>query len=168
MVSLSKFSYLSIRAIKRSASFSCLALYLSDDERTKKTFEKLEKISKIEENILNVSWDIYHIRLIEQIMLYDNMKEKEKTILSYFATADKGLIDAMNINPLKAFVIIDNYPISYHSLNINDVCRNNCILEEIDTMESIRRIKIKTIDFRRIKQQLQLEIHGYQDEMRRL
>ena len=35
-------------------------------------------------------------------------------------------------------------------------------------MESIRRIKIKTIDFRRIKQQLQLEIHGYQDEMRRL
>lgn len=145
-----------------------LALYLSDDERTKKTFEKLEKISKIEENILNVSWDIYHIRLIEQIMLYDNMKEKEKTILSYFATADKGLIDAMNINPLKAFVIIDNYPISYHSLNINDVCRNNCILEEIDTMESIRRIKIKTIDFRRIKQQLQLEIHGYQDEMRRL
>lgn len=47
-------------------------------------------------------------------------------------------------------------------------CRNNCILEEIDTMESIRRIKIKTIDFRRIKQQLQLEIHGYQDEMRRL
>ena len=89
-----------------------LALYLSDDERTKKTFEKLEKISKIEENILNVSWDIYHIRLIEQIMLYDNMKEKEKTILSYFATADKGLIDAMNINPLKAFVIIDNYPIS--------------------------------------------------------
>ena len=145
-----------------------LALYLSDDERTKKTFEKLEKISKIEENILNVSWDIYHIRLIEQIMLYDNMKEKEKTILSYFATADKGLIDAMNINPLKAFVIIDNYPISYHSLNIDDVCRNNCILEEIDTMESIRRIKIKTIDFRRIKQQLQLEIHGYQDEMRRL
>ena len=141
---------------------------MSDDERTKKTFEKLEKISKIEENILNVSWDIYHIRLIEQIMLYDNMKEKEKTILSYFATADKGLIDAMNINPLKAFVIIDNYPISYHSLNINDVCRNNCILEEIDTMESIRRIKIKTIDFRRIKQQLQLEIHGYQDEMRRL
>ena len=120
-----------------------LALYLSDDERTKKTFEKLEKISKIEENILNVSWDIYHIRLIEQIMLYDNMKEKEKTILSYFATADKGLIDAMNINPLKAFVIID-------------------------TMESIRRIKIKTIDFRRINQQLQLEIHGYQDEMRRL
>ena len=101
-------------------------------------------------------------------MLYDNMKEKEKTILSYFATADKGLIDAMNINPLKAFVIIDNYPISYHSLNINDVCRNKCILEEIDTMESIRRIKIKTIDFRRIKQQLQLEIHGYQDEMRRL
>lgn len=38
-----------------------LALYLSDDERTKKTFEKLEKISKIEENILNVSWDIYHM-----------------------------------------------------------------------------------------------------------
>lgn len=113
---------------------------------------------------MNVSWDIYHIRFIEQIMLDENIKAKDKTILSYFATADKGLIDAMNINPLKAFVIIDNYPISYHSLNIADVCKNNCILEEIDTMESIRRINIKSIDFRKIRQQLQLEIHEYQKE----
>lgn len=97
-------------------------------------------------------------------MLDENIKAKDKTILSYFATADKGLIDAMNINPLKAFVIIDNYPISYHSLNIADVCKNNCILEEIDTMESIRRINIKSIDFRKIRQQLQLEIHEYQKE----
>lgn len=101
-----------------------LSLYIMDDSRTQKTFKKLKNNSDIIKNILNVTWDIYHIRLIEQIMLWDNMKNTERIILSYFGTADNGIIDAMQINPVKAFVIIDDYPVSIHQMNIKDVCKN--------------------------------------------
>lgn len=139
-----------------------LALYIMDDDRTRETFKKLNKKSKIEEHILNVSWDIYHIRLIEQIMLYDNVGEKEGIILSYFATADKGLIDAMKINPLKAYVILNNYPIAFHCVRLGDICANEDILEESITMATIRKENVKITNYALIKKQLQEEIRNLQ------
>ena len=49
-----------------------------EDDRTKGTFKKLNKTSKIEEQILNIAWDIYHIKLIEQIMFHDNVGRKKR------------------------------------------------------------------------------------------
>lgn len=34
--------------------------------------------------LINVAWDIYHISLVEQIMLIKNMKNTEQVILSYY------------------------------------------------------------------------------------
>lgn len=129
-----------------------------DDDRTKETFKKLNKISKIYEHILSVTWDIFHIRLIEQIMLYDNIDGKEMVVLPYFATADKGLIDAMKINPLKAFVILGNYPIAFHNIRMEDICKNKDILENGRRMAGIRKEKVKYINYAKIKKRLLEEI----------
>ncbi len=135
-----------------------LSLYIMDDSRVHKTFKKLKNNSDIIKNILNVTWDIYHIRLIEQIMLWDNRKNTEQIILSYFGTADNGIIDAMQINPVKAFVIINDYPISIHQMNIEDVCKNEGLLENGYLNANIREKKIKKLDFAKIRGQLESEI----------
>lgn len=135
-----------------------LSLYIMDDSRTQKTFKKLKNNSDIIKNILNVTWDIYHIRLIEQIMLWDNMKNTERIILSYFGTADNGIIDAMQINPVKAFVIIDDYPVSIHQMNIKDVCKNEELSENGYLNANIRGKKIKELNFTKIREQLESEI----------
>ena len=135
-----------------------LSLYILEDDRVKETFKKLNKTSKIEEQILNVAWDIYHIRLIEQIMLHNNVGRKEQIILSYFATADKGLIDAMKINPIKAFVILDDYSIAFHSIRIEEICQNEDVLEEAATKAAQRKERAKITDYAGIKTQLQKEV----------
>lgn len=59
-----------------------LSLYIMDDYRTQRVFKKLKSNSDIIKNILNVAWDIYHINLVEEILLRDNMKNTEQVILS--------------------------------------------------------------------------------------
>lgn len=135
-----------------------LSLYIMDDSRTHKTFKKLKKNADIIKNILNVTWDLFHIRLVEQIMLCDNMKNTEKVILSYFGTADNGIIDAMQINPVKAFVIMDDYPISIHQMNIQDVCKSEELLENAYLNANMRGKKIRELNFKKMREQLEAEI----------
>lgn len=135
-----------------------LSLYIMDDNRTHKVFKKIKSNDEVIKNILNVAWDIYHIRLVEQIMLRDNMKNTEQIILSYYGTADNGIIDAMQINPVKAFVMINDYPISIHQMNVNDVCKNQKLLDSGYLKAGVRAEKIKKLDFRQIREQLETEI----------
>lgn len=132
-----------------------LSLYIMDDSRTHKTFKKLKNNSDIIKNILNVTWDIFHIRLIEQIMFRNNMRNTEQVTLPYFGTADNGIIDAMEINPVKAFVITKDYPISIHEMNIMDVCKNEELLEKGYLNANIRGKKIKELNFKKIREQLE-------------
>lgn len=135
-----------------------LSLYIMDDNRTHKVFKKIKNNDDVIKNILNVAWDIYHIRLVEQIMLRDNMKNTEQVILSYFGTADNGIIDAMRINPVKAYVIVNDYPISIHQMNINDVCKNQKLLDSGYLNAGVRGEKIKNLDFKQIREHLETEI----------
>ena len=135
-----------------------LSLYIMDDNRTHKVFKKIKNNTDVIKNILNVAWDIYHIRLVEHTMLRDNMKNTKQVILSYFGTADNGVIDAIQINPVKAFVIVNDYQISFHQMNINDVCKNEELLESGYLNAGVRAKKIKELDFKQIKEQLQTEI----------
>lgn len=135
-----------------------LSLYIMDDNRTHRVFKKIKNNTDVIKNILNVAWDIYHIRLVEQIMLENNTKNTEQAILSYFGTADNGIVDAMQINPIKAFVIVDNHPISFHQMNISDVCKNEELLESGYLNTGVRAKKIKELDFKQIKEQLEAEI----------
>lgn len=135
-----------------------LSLYIMDDNRTHKVFKKIKNNGDVIKNILNVAWDILHIRLVEQIMLSDNMKNTGQVILSYFGTADNGIIDAMKINPVKAFVIVNDYSISIHQMNINDICKNQKLLESGYSNASVRAEKIKDLDFKQIRGCLEAEI----------
>lgn len=89
---------------------------------------------------------------------WDNIKNPERVILSYFGTADNGIIDAMQINPVKAFVMMNDYPISIHQMNIEDVCKNKELLENVYLNADIRGKKIKELNFTKMKEQLQSEI----------
>lgn len=135
-----------------------LSLYIMNDKRTHRTFKKLKNGPDIIKNILNVAWDIYHIRLLENIMLNDNMKNKDRVLLSYFGTADNGIIDAMRINPVKAYVIMNDCSIPIHQMNIEDVCKNKLILENVFMNKNLRSERIKEIDFSKIRRQLESEI----------
>lgn len=135
-----------------------LSLYIMDDHRTHKVIKKIKSNDDVIKNILNVAWDIFHIRLVEQIMLRGNMKNTGQVILSYFGTADNGIIDAMQINPVKAFVIVNDYPISIHQMNINDVCKNQKLLDNGYSNASVRAEKIKDLNFKQIRGCLETEI----------
>ena len=135
-----------------------LSLYIMDDSSTHRVFKKIKNNTDVIKNILNGVWDIYHIRLVEQIMLRDNMKNTKQVVLSYFGTADNGVIDAMQINPVKAFVIVNDYPISFHQININDICKNEELLESGYLNAGARVKKIKELNFMQIRKQLENEI----------
>lgn len=135
-----------------------LSLYIMDDTRTHRVFKKIKNNTDVIKNILNVAWDLYHIRLVEQIMLRDNMKNTNQVVLSYFGTADNGIIDAMQINPVKAFVIVNDYPISFHQININDICKNEELLESGYLNAGVRAKKVKELNFMQIRKQLETEI----------
>ena len=86
------------------------------------------------------------------------MKNTEQVILSFFGTADNGIIDAMQVNPVKAFVIENDYPISIHQMNINDICKNRELLDSGYLNVSVRAEKIKNLDFKQIRERLETEI----------
>lgn len=140
------------------AEIVILSLYIMDDNQIHKVFKKIKSNADVIKNILNVAWDIYHIRLVEQIMLSDNMGKTEQVMLSYFGTADNGIIDAMQINPVKAFVIIDDYSNSIRQNNINDICGNQELLDSIYSGAGERALTIKALDFEQIRNNLEYEI----------
>ncbi|MFQ8602349.1 MAG: hypothetical protein ACLSAO_04580 [Anaerovoracaceae bacterium] len=135
-----------------------LSLYIMDDNRTHRVFKKIKSNDDVIKSILNVAWDIYHISLVEQIMLIKNMKNTEQVILSYYGTADNGINDAMQINPVKAFVIVNDYTISIHQMSINDVCKNQKLLDNGYLNADVRVKKIKELDFKQIRKELETEI----------
>lgn len=135
-----------------------LSLYILDDYRTNRAFKKIKNNEDVIKNILNVTWDLYHIRLIEQIMLYDNLNKKDEIILSYFGTADKGLIDVMQINPAKAVVIMDNKIYIIHQINIENVCKKQELLDNAYNNDYLREKKIKNINFSEMRKQLEFQI----------
>ena len=67
----------------------------------------------------------------------------------------------MKINPIKAFVILDDSPIAVHNKTIQSVCQNMDIMEEIKT-KGIERMKMaKVTDYAVIKRQLLNEVENY-------
>jgi len=92
------------------------------------------------------------------------MNSKERNIFSYYATADKGLTDAMNMNPLQAFVILDDCSIPFHRVGVSDICKNKDLLLEIRRNRIFRKERLKEIDLSKRKLDLQSEINEYKLE----
>lgn len=135
-----------------------LSMYILDDERTIETFKKLNKQKNIKEHISNIAWDIYHIRCLENMMKIDNAIGNDKIVLPYLSTADKGLINAMKINPIKAYIILDDYSIAVRKFTVESVCKNVDILEEIESGAIERSIKIRQTNLKELHLKLSNEI----------
>ena len=113
--------------------------YLSNDEDIQRTFGKIQNISvKIIDNIKNTSWDILHIRLVEQQMIND--LRKDSIVFHYIGTKDKGLQKIININPLKMIGYLDNQPVIVRQNNINDIISNNQINDMLDKYRKNNRM----------------------------
>ena len=102
-------------------------------------FGKIQNISvKIIDNIKNTSWDILHIRLVEQQMIND--LRKDSIVFHYIGTKDKGLQKIININPLKMIGYLDNQPVIVRQNNINDIISNNQINDMLDKYRKNNRM----------------------------
>lgn len=97
---------LNVLSVYLDLEFTLLILYLrNENELVNKLFQKLQiSANNLIEKIHNVSWDIFHIRLLEQSFLNDLKNHKDRVCLHYFATADVGLKDIIKANPLKMLV----------------------------------------------------------------
>lgn len=107
-----------------------LSLYLKEDDRTKRAFKKLRPCPDLLKKAANVTWDIFHLRILEQIMEADNSNDTKMFKLAYFGTADRGIVDVLEVNPLKAFAIIDGRMLPVYSRNIAEICTNSALLEK--------------------------------------
>ena len=93
--------------------------YLQNDESVQKTFGKIQSISnKILKNIKNTTWDILHIRIVEEQIIND-LKE-DKVIFHYIGTKDIGLQKIININPLKIIGFLDEQKIMVREHNFKE------------------------------------------------
>ena len=103
--------------------------YLQNDKSVERAFAKIQGISnKILENIKNTTWDILHIRLVEEFII-DDLK-KGKVIFHYIGTKDIGLQKIININPLKIIGFLDEQKIIVREYNFKEVIQ----CKEIDEM----------------------------------
>lgn len=94
--------------------------YLIDDKSVQRAFSKIQSISKtLLERIKNITWDILHIRFLENQMIND--LKKESIIFHYIGTKDVGLQEITNLNPLKLIGFLDNQSIMVRENNITDV-----------------------------------------------
>ena len=103
--------------------------YLYDDKNVERTFSKIQGISKKTlDNIKNTTWDILHIRLVEEQIIND--LRKDKIIFHYIGTKDIGLQKIININPLKIIGFLDDQNIMVREHNF----KKEIQYEEIDKM----------------------------------
>src|SRR5690625_90893 len=128
--------------------------YFNSDNATKKTFKKIEGYSKkTVTNILNTTWDIFHIRLMEKSLLYDN-QNKNDIVLSYFSSRDGAYNELDKINPIKMFVIYDGQGFAIREKGINDVCSNEEILKKVEEEREMRRNNVNKVNLEKEKKNL--------------
>lgn len=120
IIDLVKYSIETLRVYSEFELY-LLSLYLRKDDSIKKTFEKAENVSKDTiSRIKNISWDIFHIRLMENLFIKD-LREKDEIILEYLGTEDKGIQDVININPIKFIGLFEGQDIRKRTYTIFDV-----------------------------------------------
>ena len=116
---LIKFSLMDLNIFMENELFLC-SLYLNEDPKIKRTFEKIESFSKDTiKRINNISWDLAHIRLTEKQMK-DDLKNGE-IIFHYFGTYDVGLKNIININPVIIMGLLDEEPIIVRKYSIESI-----------------------------------------------
>ncbi|MBS4770815.1 hypothetical protein KG090_06635 [Carnobacteriaceae bacterium zg-ZUI240] len=133
-----------------------LILFLKNDSSVQEVFKKLQiGAKKLVDKIHNTAWDVFHIRLLEQRILFDCMADTEAVYLHYFATADSGLAEVLRANPIKMLV--------YHDKKLIPVRRYSSLdfftQDELDFYTTEQKVRLReeavqSIDFCSVKQKL--------------
>ena len=153
---LINFCLLDLNVYMENELYLC-ALYLNDAPEVKRIFEKIETYSKeTVRRIKNISWDLANIRLSEK-QIIDDLKSGKVTF-HYLGTYDKGLQDAIKINPIvimgkvsgsqiiirknriENMDIFDESMLEYYSKIIGERPKEKNTLEQInDICESVEK-----------------------------
>lgn len=114
---------------------------------------QISKGSKIIETIKNVTWDLYHVRLIEQIRPIVSYESNGMVSieLPFFMTNDKGMADYINANKLKMMIFepSNKSTISIHEKNIYDISQfliNKQIHNKFVYEDQLRKERSKDVD----------------------
>lgn len=137
--------------------------YFNSDNSTKKTFEKIEGYSKkTVKNILNTTWDIFHIRLIEMSLLFDN-QYKDDIFLSYFSSRDGAYNELDKINPIRMFLIYGGQSFTRREKGIVDVCSNEEILKKVEEEAEKRKRNVNKVNLENEQRKLINQIEDKQN-----
>lgn len=141
---------------------SLIILFLKNDSSAQEIFKKLQVGAKeLLKKVNNTAWDIFHIRLLEQSILFDCINDNEVIYLHYFATADSALANVLKANPIKMLV--------YYSENLIPVRKYNSLdfftKEELSILNNEQRVnsrieEAQKIDYHSLKLKLISELEG--------
>ncbi|MHB9782109.1 hypothetical protein ACXM1Q_005110 [Streptococcus sp. 10F2] len=133
-----------------------LILFLKNDSSVQEVFKKLQiGAKKLVDKIHNTAWDVFHIRLLEQSILFDCIADTEAVYLHYFATADSGLAEVLRAIPIKI-------PF-YYNRKLTPIRRYSSLdfftQDELDSYNAQTKVKwrleaVQSIDFGSVKQKL--------------
>lgn len=106
---LELYNYCLKELVNLDPELTVLSLWLNNDERANKTFEKLQPGTKnIIEVLKNVSWDIYHLRLVESYFTIQRNDDTPDMILfPYFICRDIGLTRYFSLNPVIKLLVVN-------------------------------------------------------------
>ena len=132
--------------------------YFKNEKSVKKIFEKIENFSKdTVKKILNTTWDISHVRLMELTLAEDN-KDVEEVFLPYFSSRDLAFNELSEINPIKMFIIYEEQSFAIRKKGISDICTNESLLSKIENETEKRKINVNKVDLEGEKIKLMNEV----------
>lgn len=140
-----------------------LGLYFKNDPSIGRVFAKLNKDYKkgIEYALENTAWDLFHSRMtFEHVRFYDT--DKNRIILPYFATNDKGVYQYLSKCLFKA-VIIDHdkmIPVYKSSIELSKYVVSERLLFQLYDEEQMmkRKSEVTQININIIKLKLLQEL----------
>lgn len=122
--------------------------FFKNDKSVERTFKKIQGYSKnTKDKILNTVWDMFHVRLLELQMFYDNKKTSNDLYLHYFVSQDKAFKELLLYNPLKLFIIRGDRQFAIRKIGINDILENERLKEKILNEATRRKNMVESVDF---------------------
>ncbi len=82
--------------------------------------------AKIIKGIKNMTWDIFHVRLTEDLLEAETVNLNQDIVLPFFISQDRQLNNYINLNPIKKIVF---------SRNKMHLARDHNILSELSEKE---------------------------------
>lgn len=137
------------------------ALYLRNDDTALPFFRKMQpNVKNIIKEIKNMTWDILHIRLMENEMAIRNQRG-DLTYLHYFVSRDDRFMNILKINQVKSFIMINGKGFIICEKNITDICQDELLLTKIKNEGRQRYYNCRNLNYKIISENLEQELKRF-------